>query len=75
MTNYAVNGVTRAVDADPANAAALGIAGPPRPNRTKYGCGIALCGACTVHLNGQAVRSASPQSAMSATRKLPQSKG
>jgi len=24
---------------------------------TKYGCGIALCGACTVHLNGEAVRS------------------
>jgi len=26
---------------------------------TKYGCGIALCGACTVHLNGAAVRSCS----------------
>lgn len=24
---------------------------------TKYGCGMALCGACTVHLNGQAIRS------------------
>lgn len=24
---------------------------------TKYGCGIALCGACTVHINGEAVRS------------------
>ena len=24
---------------------------------TKYGCGIAMCGACTVHMNGQAVRS------------------
>ena len=24
---------------------------------TKYGCGMALCGACTVHLNGQPVRS------------------
>src|SRR4029077_8603479 len=24
---------------------------------TKYGCGMALCGACTVHLDGQAVRS------------------
>jgi isoquinoline 1-oxidoreductase alpha subunit len=29
----------------------LGLAG------TKYGCGIAQCGACTVHLNGEAVRS------------------
>ena len=26
---------------------------------TKYGCGIAQCGACTVHLNGNAVRSCS----------------
>jgi isoquinoline 1-oxidoreductase subunit alpha len=31
----------------------LGITGP------KYGCGIAMCGACTVHLNGVAVRSCS----------------
>ncbi|WMW78912.1 (2Fe-2S)-binding protein [Undibacterium cyanobacteriorum] len=30
---------------------ALGLTG------TKYGCGIAQCGACTVHLNGQAIRS------------------
>jgi isoquinoline 1-oxidoreductase alpha subunit len=31
----------------------LGITGP------KYGCGIALCGACTVHMNGAAVRACS----------------
>src|SRR6195256_4232891 len=30
---------------------ALGLTG------TKFGCGMALCGACTVHLNGEAVRS------------------
>jgi isoquinoline 1-oxidoreductase subunit alpha len=33
----------------------LGITGP------KYGCGIAMCGACTVHVNGSAVRSCSLQ--------------
>lgn len=33
---------------------------------TKFGCGIAMCGACTVHINGQAVRSCSyPVSAVS----------
>jgi isoquinoline 1-oxidoreductase alpha subunit len=57
MTNLRVNGATRAVDADPAMPLLwalrdlLGITG------TKYGCGIGACGACTVHLNGQAVRS------------------
>jgi isoquinoline 1-oxidoreductase subunit alpha len=36
---------------------------------TKYGCGMALCGACTVHLNGEAVRACStPLSAASGKR-------
>jgi isoquinoline 1-oxidoreductase alpha subunit len=36
---------------------------------TKYGCGIALCGACTVHINGQAARSCSvPVSAIAGRR-------
>lgn len=36
---------------------------------TKYGCGIALCGACTVHINGQAARSCSvPVSAIADRR-------
>jgi isoquinoline 1-oxidoreductase alpha subunit len=52
-----VNGVEREVDADPempllwALRDILGLTG------TKYGCGQALCGACTVHLDGQVVRS------------------
>jgi isoquinoline 1-oxidoreductase alpha subunit len=52
-----VNGKTQAVDVDPATPLLwvlrdhLGLTG------TKYGCGIAQCGACTVHLNGQATRS------------------
>jgi isoquinoline 1-oxidoreductase subunit alpha len=51
-----VNGVERTVDVDPdmpllwALRDVLGLTG------TKYGCGEALCGACTVHLEGRAVR-------------------
>jgi isoquinoline 1-oxidoreductase subunit alpha len=38
---------------------------------TKYGCGIAACGACTVHLDGQPMRSCVlPVSAVSATQKV-----
>ena len=42
----------------------LGLAG------TKYGCGIAQCGACTVHLNGQAVRSCVTRVSSVAGRKV-----
>jgi isoquinoline 1-oxidoreductase alpha subunit len=52
-----VNGEQRQVDVDPKTPVLwvlrehLGLLG------TKFGCGIAQCGACTIHLDGQAVRS------------------
>ncbi len=55
-----VNGRTRSVDVDGSTPVlwvlrdTLGLTG------TKYGCGMALCGACTVHLDGKPVRSYQP---------------
>ncbi len=37
---------------------------------TKYGCGMALCGACTVHLNGEAVRSCQTPVAQAVGQKI-----
>ena len=57
MTNLRVNGVTRTVDAEPAMPLLWALRDLVGLTGTKYGCGIGACGACTVHLNGQAVRS------------------
>src|SRR5438477_5278980 len=54
-----VNGVRRAIEAEPGTPLlwvlrdVLGLTG------TKFGCGMGLCGACTVHINGQPARSCS----------------
>ena len=56
-TTFILNGKPATLDADPAMPllwALREVAGLPG---TKYGCGMALCGACTVHLDGKAVRS------------------
>src|SRR5207249_10961429 len=57
MISFSVNGKPVEVDADPSTPLLwilrdhLGLTG------TKYGCGMALCGACTVHIDGEAARS------------------
>jgi isoquinoline 1-oxidoreductase subunit alpha len=57
MVNLRVNGTTRTVDADPDTPLLWALRDLLHLTGTKFGCGIGACGACTVHLNGQAVRS------------------
>jgi isoquinoline 1-oxidoreductase subunit alpha len=52
-----VNGKTVSVDADPSTPILWALRDNLDMTGTKYGCGMALCGACTVHMKGQAVRS------------------
>ena len=65
-----VNGQNREVDADPATPLLwviredLGLAG------TKFGCGVAQCGACTVHVDGETLRSCSAPLSAVAGRKV-----
>ena len=57
MINLNVNGQDHAVDVDPDMPLLWVLRDKIGLTGTKFGCGIAQCGACTVHLNGVAVRS------------------
>ena len=52
-----VNGETRELDIDPEMPLLWAIRDHLQLTGTKFGCGMALCGACTVHLDGQPTRS------------------
>jgi isoquinoline 1-oxidoreductase alpha subunit len=56
-TNFTVNGKTASTDAPPDTPLLWVIREGLKLTGTKFGCGAALCGACTVHLNGQPIRS------------------
>lgn len=57
MSTLHVNGQERQVDADPSTPILWALRDTLGMTGTKFGCGAAQCGACTVHLNGQAIRS------------------
>jgi len=57
MTTLNVNGRAHTVDADPGTPILWALRDTLGLTGTKFGCGMALCGACTVHLDGQAIRS------------------
>jgi len=54
-----VNGKSIEIDADPGTPLLWVLRDHAGLTGTKFGCGIARCGACTVHVNGQATRSCS----------------
>ena len=57
MTRLAINGTVHEVNIDPDTPLLWAIREWVGLTGTKYGCGIAQCGACTVHVDGVAVRS------------------
>ena len=59
MVKLTINGQAHEVDVEPDTPLLWVIRDTVGLTGTKYGCGIAQCGACTVHIDGQAVRSCS----------------
>ena len=57
MVKFNLNGEAVSVDADPVSPLLWVLRDKLKLTGTKYGCGVAQCGACTIHLNGIAVRS------------------
>ena len=65
MASFNVNGKAVTVEVDDSTPLLWALRDSLELNGTRYGCGMAQCGACTVHLDGRAVRScATPVSAV-----------
>ncbi|MEA3140020.1 MAG: isoquinoline 1-oxidoreductase subunit alpha [Gammaproteobacteria bacterium] len=56
-TTFILNGQSATLDADPTMPLLWALREVAGLHGTKFGCGMALCGACTIHLDGQAIRS------------------
>jgi isoquinoline 1-oxidoreductase alpha subunit len=70
MVTLVVNGTTQQLDVDPNMPLLWAIREPLGLTGTKYGCGIAQCGACTVHVDGQPVRSCTTPVSVVAGRRV-----
>jgi isoquinoline 1-oxidoreductase alpha subunit len=70
MTTFNINGETHTVDAPPDMPLLWVLRDLVGLTGTKFGCGIAQCGACTVHLDGVAVRSCVLPAAAVGERKI-----
>lgn len=71
MARLSINGKNVEINADPETPLLWAIREHVGLTGTKYGCGIAQCGACTVHIDGEAVRScALPLSAVGPEQKI-----
>ncbi|ALT78415.1 (2Fe-2S)-binding protein [Paucibacter sp. KCTC 42545] len=70
MIKMTVNGRAVALDADPSEPLLWALREDLQLTGTKFGCGMALCGACTVHLDGQPVRACSTPLSVAAGKKV-----
>jgi len=61
MVSFTLNNKRVSVDASPSTPLLWVIRDHVELTGTKYGCGAGLCGACTVHMNGKAVRACQTQ--------------
>jgi isoquinoline 1-oxidoreductase alpha subunit len=70
MITLNINGQAQRVEAEPDTPLLWVLRDTLQMTGTKYGCGMALCGACTVHMDGQAVRSCSTPVSAAAGKKV-----
>jgi isoquinoline 1-oxidoreductase alpha subunit len=57
--DFKLNGKPTSIDVDPATPLLWVVRDDLKLTATKFGCGMAMCGACTLHIDGEAVRSCS----------------
>lgn len=70
MANFVLNGQAVSIDADPNMPLLWAVREKMGLTGTKFGCGIAQCGACTMHLDGDPIRSCSTPLSMAEGREV-----